>query len=277
MENKKELHNGRPTIYDFDDSDLNSGDFVFFDTEDNDWLSTEQNVGADNFRDSELYLSLDYIHDETTAQRPLDCSQAPNEPSKKNIPFPYTSFAKEKKVITALEEFGDEEEQWAAYAIYHAIQEAMNLKIEAFNWIFRDEPFPISFEQCCYALYARPDVIRLRLLYELWRIGKGSVGALKGPCVSIPSYVQNWAFNAAQFKGLHALQVIWENPGIHTKDLIKKGISKKTTDTLHAEYIISQTHNGHYYVTGINPIVRQYEKGYFSRSGNRSWSSYFPH
>lgn len=276
MYDDKELENGRPAIYDFDDFDLSSGDFVFFDTEDDAGVSHEQDVGAHGCGSAGFNFPMGGVHSESIDQGPSGRNPTPDDPPKKAIPFPYTSFAEEKKVITALEDFGDEEEQWAAYAIYHAIQEAICLKKDAFRWIFSHDSRPITFEQCCHALYARPDVLRLRLLYELWRIGKSNEGALQVDTVSVPSYIQDWAFRAAEFKGIHALQTIWENPGIHAAALTKKGISKKITDALHAEYIISQTNGGHYYVTGINPIARQYESGHFIRSSNRSWSSYFP-
>lgn len=273
----QEKKSGRSEIYDFDDCDFGSGDFVFFGSEIDDGLSTEQSSRADDWGDIEVSREMVDFHNKTDLKRSSIPTEEPNTISQKGVPFAYTSFTEEKKITTKLEDFGDTEEQWAAYAIFQAVHSILKLDIKAFSWVFSSDFSPIMFEQCCHALYSRPDVVRLRILFELWRIGAEGFNTRHINIVEPPPLLQKWAFSQASFSGITTLQAIWENPGITMQNLTKKGINRVTIDTLLSEYIVSKTESGSFYVTGVNPIMKQYEDGMgrFVRN-NRSWSSLFP-
>lgn len=230
----------------------------------------------------------------------LDHSSPPDPSEEQGFSHTFESAQESKKGVMPREilEFEDHALQWSALAIYEAVQtlyktiDTPSKCVEVANWIFGSSPDDItgqvSFEQCCYAHNARPDVIRMRLMFELWRLGKHAAEPFALVDYELPEYMFSSIFLE---HGVHAQKMantLWAFPGATLAQLgeIVTKSELKTLPSLAEKYYASPSYGEpnpskqRWYLTGINPILTSDDVIRPTLNRQRrielSWSRYFP-
>ena len=188
--------------------------------------------------------------------------------------------------------------RWSALCIYQAVQvllrtiDTPSKCREVANWIFGNaqglDPHAVTFEDCCYAHNARPDIIRMRIMFELWRLEKRAASPFELDAVELPGYIADSVFLELGIRAHGLAKVLWTFPGA-TASQLKKFVSEaelSTLSMLEHQYLASpselKTADGEsrWYLTGINPILKSDDQIRPTLNRQRridlSWSSYFP-
>lgn len=141
-------------------------------------------------------------------------------------------------------------------------------RLLAARWFFCIlDAHEVDFNLACDTLAARPDVVRLRLMYELWN--RWIVFSEPIPKLVVP--VPDILFSDIQFhagtEGHLLCQEAWEWPGISTSQLLMRAagvdslddVPERFTQALHAldtRHILSVKENG-WWMTGRNPELNR--------------------
>lgn len=188
--------------------------------------------------------------------------------------------------------------RWSALCIYQSVQvllrtiESPTKCHEVANWIFGD-PLELSdnqvtFDDCCYAHNARPDLIRMRIMFELWRLQKRAAAPFMLHSFDLPSYIADTVFLELGVKAHALAKALWIFPGASVKHLqgLVSEAELRALPMLEHHYIASPSAikdadgQSRWYLTGINPILKSDDQIrptlHRQRRIDLSWSSYFP-
>lgn len=140
----------------------------------------------------------------------------------------------------------------------------------AARWLFsnigKDE---VSFDLCCRVLTARADVVRLRLMYELWNRWILFDNPLPRGVVPVPDLLFDEIQTSGGLPGHNLAQVAWEWPGIPTGHLLMEASGRESLDdvpedypqaleALRRRYLISEKDGG-WWLTGRNPQLAMHD------------------
>jgi len=273
---------------------------LIFDHENDPRLSLFEDSDPDFDGGDEASGEVAALHAEVGGDGSYDPDQASAFEKGRHLPFVVQrkrrSAKKELKKVT-LEDFEPGPPRWAAETIIGAVRYFMDhvnqpsKVLDVATWLFGKSVDPASFENCCIVNRARPDVLRLRIHYELWRRGKYAVDPFNIPSLEIPSYVRNKSYFSTGDAGVRLAAILWGHPGVENERLerIMDSAMRKALSAMCRNYTISQ-HSTRWYLTGINPILEHQDRidnslgAHVSgshrldsrRSIDISWASRFP-
>lgn len=139
-------------------------------------------------------------------------------------------------------------------------------RIFAAKWLFssvdKDE---ISFDLCCRILNARGDVVRLRLMFELWNRWIIFAEPIPRVVVPVPEVLFDEIQQVAGVAGHSVAQIAWEWPGIPLTQLLLDASGRERIEDVPQAYltavselerlrILSPKDDG-YWLTGRNPVI----------------------
>lgn len=265
-----------------------------------DWLDVFEDSNASFAGDLEAFGEMDALHPEEDFLGSLDCDLPLDDDEESSFSHTFDSAEEAKKGVMPREilDFTDHALQWSALAIYQAIhtlyktlhrpEQCADVAQWLFGFSFDKDTTEVSFEQCCEVHNARPDVIRLKIMFELWRFGKYAVKPLELEHYSLPEPVFSSVFIE---HGIHAQRLantLWTFPGATIQQL-RETLTQKELNALPMlaeKYIISPTYaendpeKQRWYLTGINPILSNDDVIRPTLNRQRrlelSWSRYFP-
>ncbi|MDR9837057.1 MULTISPECIES: hypothetical protein [Herbaspirillum] len=159
------------------------------------------------------------------------------------------------------------------------------IALKAAEWIFKKDISPINFDTICQVLTARPDVVRLRIQYELWRRAIAYSEPFPFAVTPLPEVIEGEIFMIGDSDAIQLAKCVWRQPGIRHADLMSTlGASDKKIDSyteilqrLSARYLFSQ-YLDRWYVTGKNPYQRLLDTrnaAYRLGMSQVSWSEMF--
>lgn len=143
-------------------------------------------------------------------------------------------------------------------------------RILAARWLFSElDSEDVSFELCCRTLNARQDVVRLRLMFELWYRWIVFEQPLPRVVVPVPEVLFDDIQYCANWPGHNLAQVAWEWPGIPTKTLLLQASGRETLEEVPEAYTVALSemdkrhilseHGGGWWLTGRNPVLIQHD------------------
>lgn len=170
-------------------------------------------------------------------------------------------------------------------------------RAESTKWLFganRDDGESISLDLCCDVLDARPDVIRLRLNYELWRNWMIFQSGFSFITVPVPEVIRGEVIYVGGDLGLQLCQEAWLKPGITAEEMVANVIGlpdlhnvsddmldryRRILSNLEERFLLSQ-HENNWFLTGRNPTLLlervANQKNYLAvRGATMSWSRMF--
>lgn len=120
-----------------------------------------------------------------------------------------------------------------------------------------------TFQLCCDVLDARPDVVRLRIVYEFWLRGIQFTNPMPFETVPVASIIVNEAYMLRGDVGVAVAQAAWNWPGVRSATIIRRcehlGFAtdeiERAIAALCDENILSEMTDG-WYLTGRNPIMQ---------------------
>lgn len=139
-------------------------------------------------------------------------------------------------------------------------------RILAARWLYSSmDKREISFDLCCKLLTSRADVIRLRLMFELWNRWIIFSEPIPRVVVPVPDILFDEIQQVAGIAGHAIAQAAWEWPGIPLQNLILDASGRDTLDKVPQAYftavseleacrILSPKDNC-YWLTGRNPTL----------------------
>lgn len=265
-----------------------------------DWLDVFEDSNASFAGGLEAFGEMATLHSEEDSLGPLDSDLSFDDGEESSFSHTFDSAEEAKKGVMPREilEFEDHALQWSALAIYQAVhtlyktihrpEECADVAQWLFGFSFDKDSTEVSFEQCCEAHSARPDVVRLKIMFELWRLGKYATEPLELEHYSLPDPVFSSVFID---HGIHAQRLantLWTFPGATIQQL-RELLSKKELNALPVmaqKYMASPTYGEpdpekqRWYLTGINPILSTDDviRPTLNRQKRLelSWSRYFP-
>lgn len=189
------------------------------------------------------------------------------------LPFPaQRKKGGSAKILKSVElaDFEDGAERWAACAIIGAVNHFFDhiadpeKVADVAAWLFADSSDPASFTNCCEVNQTRPDVLRMRIQFELWRKGKRAKKAFQCANVQLPEFILQKVMVMTGTAGLSVANRLWRHPGIEA-DQLNETISKderKALGALAEMYVASAVETAPYrwYLTGINPIQEAHDR-----------------
>lgn len=141
----------------------------------------------------------------------------------------------------------------------------------AARWLFSViDSNEVTFELCCRAVSARPDVVRLRLQYELWKRWIIFDKPIPRLVVPVPDILFDDIQQVSGIEGHHIAQIAWEWPGIKTNTLLLAAADCETLDQVPEAYytafasldrlhILSPKDEG-WWLTGRNPMLAHQDR-----------------
>ncbi|AOZ11084.1 hypothetical protein [Cupriavidus malaysiensis] len=151
----------------------------------------------------------------------------------------------------------------------------------------------VSFDLACAALQARPDVVRLRIQYELYLRMMKMSGPFPFATIGIPPIIEGEIIFHAGFAGHALARETWAQPGISQGDLLtvvkeldgfNQEVLLEALSKLHEQRLIASIGSVEvfWYLTGRNPLEnRMHRPSRFGREvavgGTASWSQLFGH
>lgn len=259
-----------------------------------DWVGALPSGHSSNDGGAEPVVQMDPFLTEEDLYGPFDSSSTFVEWEGEDISdLAQRAAQTEKGVVPAeIEALDDEAERWSALCIYEAIHEFYRLidkpdeLVTVSQWLFSNIPGnnEVSFADCCAVHNARPDIIRLRIAFELWRFRKVCKEPLHISEFDLPDCVrQSIAFELG-YSALGLACKLWRQPGA-TLDQLKTMCNAKELDTLPGladRYLASpsQDEEPRWYITGVNPILKNSDQIHPGLNRQRrielSWSRHFP-
>lgn len=289
-------HNGRTRLEILaDDSVTRLSDLVGLRTgESLDWLGAIPSSYTGDGGSLESLGEVDPFLTQEDIFGPFDSSSAPLQRQSEDLPVSAQRAPEAQKGVIPpdIEALDDEAERWSALCIFEAVHEFYRL-IEkpsdvgsVSRWLFSNTPADgeVSFADCCAVHNARPDVIRLRIAFELWRFRKACKEPLPISDFDLPDCVrQSIAFEQG-YRAINMACKLWRFPGATIPQLKKICTPDEieTLPTLADRYFVSpsQEEEPRWYVTGVNPILRNEEQIHPGLHRQRrielSWSRHFP-
>jgi hypothetical protein len=138
-------------------------------------------------------------------------------------------------------------------------------KPEAIAFFFSaiDDNDNVTLQLCCDVLSTRPDVLRLRVVYEFWLRQIQFNNPMPFLTVSMPNLVVNESILLAGDPGLAVARSVWQWPGVSMEHVIERiehyGFSRPEVERamtkLLDEFVLSE-YLGGWYVTGRNPVMQ---------------------
>jgi hypothetical protein len=259
-----------------------------------DWVGSLPSGHAGDDGSAQPALQVDPFLTQEDLYGPFDSSSTSVEWEGEDISDLAQRAAQTEKGVVPIEidALDDEAERWAALCIYEAIQEFYRLidkpeeLMNVSQWLFSNIPGDdeVSFADCCAVHNARPDIVRLRIAFELWRFRKACKAPLPISEFDLPDCVrQSIAFDLG-YSAVSLACKLWRQPGA-TRDQLKATCSAQELDTLPAladRYLASpsQDEEPRWYITGVNPILRNSDQIHPGLNRQRrielSWSRHFP-
>lgn len=143
-------------------------------------------------------------------------------------------------------------------------------RILAARWLFSEmSSEDITFDLCCRTLNARADVVRLRLMFELWNRWIVFDQPLPRVVVPVPEVLFDDIQYCANWPGHNLAQVAWEWPGIPTESLLLQASGRESLDDIPEAYTVALSemdkrhilseHGGGWWLTGRNPVLIQHD------------------
>jgi len=136
---------------------------------------------------------------------------------------------------------------------------------EAIDFFFTnlDNKEDVTFQLCCDVLDTRPDVLRLRIVYEFWLRALQFTNPMPFEIVPVPEIVVNEVYMISGDVGLAVAHSAWNWPGASTAVLFercarfghKENNIKIAIGRMQDEFILSEILDG-WYLTGRNPILQ---------------------
>lgn len=243
---------------------------------------------------------MGFISPEEDISGSLDTSAPLDDSEEQGFSYTFESTQKTKKGVVPKDilEFEDHALRWSALAIHEAVQllirtiDSPDDSSEVVAWLFGKSVVStkeaISFEQCCYAHNARPDVVRMRLMFELWRKGKFAIQPFQINDYELPDYIFDSLFMERGIDAQRMARALWVFPGatINQLSAIVTPRELNTLVLLANDYYASPSYGElsqskqRWYLTGINPILKNDDVIRPSLNRQRridlSWSQYFP-
>lgn len=132
----------------------------------------------------------------------------------------------------------------------------------AAQWIFvqgEENEDGLSFDLCCNALGARPNLLRVRTQFEFYYKSIQFDRPLPFQATSIPGVFQLEAEAYAGEAGQRAAEYIWYYPGLRADKLVElmeepAAVIREVTNNLEDAGLVS-IQGGHWYFTGRNPLT----------------------
>lgn len=265
-----------------------------------DWMAILEGGDPGLTGDIDPDWEMDDFSTQTSVDGSLDFDESSDDEQELGFSHSFDSAQADKKGVMPKEilSFEDHALRWSALAIYQAVQ-ALCRTIDdpeqctdVAKWLFgkADEADheQVTFEQCCYAHNARPDIVRLRIMFELWRFGKYANAPLNLGAFDLPDYVFSAIFIEQGVEAQKMANAVWVFPGATREQLagITSARTLKTMDSLADKYYISPTHGENdpdkqrWYLTGVNPILQGEDIIRPTLSRQRrielSWAKHFP-
>lgn len=260
------------------------GDSMLFDTQDVDGFSLFEDSDPDLEGSSDSSGQMVDLHPEVGLFGSRNTDQKSLVEQGRHLSFlaqPTKRSGKKALKNIHLDDFENGAQRWAASALIGAVQrffetvENPDSKAlqEVATWIFAKNADPVSFDNCCLANEARPDVLRIRIQYELWRKGMRAVTPLPIPEEAMPEYIEQQAFFVTGMAGVTVARILWKHPGIENTTLMQMldNRQRSALSALADQYIVSPIETAPYrwYTTAINPILRAMDMA--DRSGSVSY------
>lgn len=240
-----------------------------------DLFATENDLGLYAFADSDAGdeggdgadFEVGSFLAETLVSGSLAALPAPDATEEGDLPLPpqQTGRAEAELDPVRLDDFEEGAARWAVEAIQASVRQlfayvdrpAKVASVAA--WLFSAETGPTSFENCCVVHSARPDVVRMRIHFELWRKGRAVKRPLRNALASLPEYIEQRLVLTTGVDGIRVAGMLWEEPGVLDAEL-RRRLSERELAALHAMaemYIASPSPSEprRWYLTGINPIL----------------------
>lgn len=288
---RHKIHPGYPGASDLSDA-------LFFTASDDPGLSLFEDSDTDTEGSDDSGHQMDHLLAEVGVSGSQDALAKPIIEQGRHLSFlaPQKRRAGQKTLkAVQLDDFEDGAQRWAAGTLIAAVQRFFEVvedplaPDDVVRWIFGKENSAVSFDNCCLVNGARPDVLRMRIQYELWRKGVQSARDLPICEDHIPSYIEQRAFFSTGMAGVTVAKILWSKPGIANSELkeLLDSRQRNALNILADQYIASpiETAPFRWYATGINPILQQLDES--DRSGsvtyraerrrrlNMSWASRF--
>ncbi len=142
---------------------------------------------------------------------------------------------------------------------------------DSLSWVFTPDPdeHERTYRECCDVLMVRPWVLQTRVQYQFYIKSMVFNERLPTNTVRLPNLIQAEAAYFGGDEGAVLASVVWACPGIENQDLIKTKVSSRAAQLLEEKGILSES-KGRWYMTGRNPLMKQYLKT------SISWSSLWP-
>lgn len=280
---ERKVANGRSEIYSGDSSPDTWGVDILLAHQGNTGLSLFEDHDPGDEGDADAAGEVDDLFSEMDLPGPYDSLSAPVFEQGDSLPFiakQRKGARKEELKSVSLEDFEEGAQRWAAGTLiaavrrYFATVERPKECAEVARWIFGTPQGGASFDNCCHVNETRPDVLRMRIQFELWRRGKSA----KAPfdfAHELPAFLSNKALFTAGFAGVKVAKLLWMSPGIENEALRAEldAAGRRALEVMADMYMASPVETAPYrwYLTGINPILEEHD-----RRANADMSSYRP-
>lgn len=293
------FNDGRPEILDSDSWPGSGGNDLFYPAASTNGLSIFEDSDPDDGGDAQADFQMAALFAEVGGAGSFGSFSASTFEQGDDLPFlaKQSGRARKKalKSIT-LDDFEEGTQRWAAGTVISAVRHFLkNIEKpgkgdDVAQWIFGRTNDQASFENCCIVNEARPDVLRMRIQYELWRCGKVLVRPFPF-LADLPTFISNKVLFTVGKAGLNVAKLLWSHPGIEDADLrAQLGMRElEALDAMASMYIVSALESSpqRWYLTSINPILEDLDNGSGvartsyslvsrrARSTDISWSSRF--
>lgn len=283
------------------DSVASIGDFADFHlATDADWMDlfAASDTCLDGSDDS--YDEMDALSSEEDILGSSGPTEALDEREEFGFSITFESAQETEKGVMPREilEMEDPTLQWTALSIYeavHVLYKTLKSPVdshEVANWLFADKPtqdsHEVTFEDCCRAHNARPVVIRMRVMFELWRFGKYTPEPFNFDSYDIPNFISSALVIEHGFHAQRMAELMWRFPGAtHTQLAAYASKEELATIPMLAQkyYASASVDNGsgnepRWYLTGVNPILKSEDQIRPTLNKQKrielSWSRHFP-
>lgn len=259
------------------DSDVSiSSDGLLFSAEDDPGLFVFEDSDPDDQGGLYSSLEVDNFYSEVGLPGSQDTDQESAFKQSRNIPFltqrkkGTSKEALKWSTSIPLDEFEDGAQRWAAKTLITAVRHFFDTVEEpesvqdVAKWIFSKSHDPASFNNCCIVNQARPDVLRMRIQYELWRKGISAKEPLPITQDEVPDYLTKRAFFTTGMTGVSVVHMLWRHPGIGNTKLMEmlNDRQRLALSAMADQYIVApiETEPYRWYATGINPILQSLDQ-----------------
>lgn len=230
-------------------------------------------LDADDYGSTEECVLVGFLGIENDSELPQDLVNALDHSATHHV-----SHTKERKTGLArrtaiTEEDFEEGAPRNAYTIIRA--QAANLfskdprsqksRPEAIDFFFTniDNKEDVTFQLCCDVLDTRPDILRLRIVYEFWLRAVQFSNPMPFETVPVPDVVVNEVYMISGDVGLAVARSVWNWPGASSDVIFERCARyghkdqdiKIAIGRMQDEFILSEIIGG-WYLTGRNPVMQ---------------------